>query len=74
MPEYLLEHLYAAYEQEGWEASEALKRAQTLYAELKRMKWREKKRALLAARHEVLMSTLEMDRGVETEAQPRNQG
>ena len=68
MPVYSLEYLCEAYEKEGCDPERALKRAHALYAELKRIKWREKKRSLLAARHEVLMSTLEMDRWGETEA------
>ncbi len=70
MPSYSLEYLCTAYEKEGCDQKKALKQAHVLYAELKRMKWREQKRSLLAARHEVLMSTLEMDRWGETEAKP----
>jgi hypothetical protein len=67
MPLYSLDYLCAAYLDQGLEHDEALSRAQIIYDEIRRMKWREEKRSRRAARHEVLMSGLEIDRRGETD-------
>ena len=62
MPVYSLEYLCTAYIEQGLGQEEALSRAQIIHDEMRRMKWREEKRSRLAAKHEILMDGMELDR------------